>query len=306
MHWRQDNTMKILLPTDGSENSETAAKFFKRLNVSSNDEITVLHVINDDQFQDKNDYYYTKIKEIKQLIAPKILDSAVNILKTVPAKITTALMNGYPDTCIIDAAVDLNTDIIVMGPKRLKGIKSRIVGSVTKSVSITSPKSVLVIKPPQEESSGRLKILFTTDGSDYARKAEETFSLIPFHDDIEITVLHIITPAFYDVPDKFVTKVDASLWEDFKKYSSVELEKSEKIIAQTTESLSKRFSNINTLTKTGDPSDEILQTAKELNVDIIVIGSKGMGGFKGVVGSISRYILSVAECSVMIGKTAGY
>ena len=294
--------MKILLPTDGSEYSETAAKFLKRLNISHNDEITILHVISDEPFQDNEDYYYAKIKEIKQLIAPKILDSVMNLLKSVPAKINTALVNGYPDKCIVDAAVDSNADIIIMGPKRLKGIKSRIVGSVTKSVSIISPKPVLVIKPTQGESSDTIKILFTTDGSDHARKAGETLTLMPFHDNTEITILHVITPVFYDVPDKFMTKIDESYKEDFRKYSSAELEESQKIIAQTAEYLSNKFSNIGKLTKIGDPSDEILQTANELNADIIVVGSKGMGGFRGVVGSISRYILSVAECSVLIGK----
>jgi len=298
--------MKILLPTDGSEYSEAAAQFLKRLNLSPNDEITILHVISDDPFQDSEDYYYTRRKEIKQLIAPKILDSAINILKSVPAKINTVLMNGYPDKCIIEAAVDSNTDIIVMGPKRLKGIKSRIVGSVTKSVSIISAKPVLVIKPPQGESSNTIKILFTTDGSDYARKAGETLTLMPFHDNTEITILHVVTPAFYDIPDKFMTKIDASVREDLRRYSSIELEASQKIIAQTTEYLSNRFSNIDKLTKIGDPSDEILHTANELKVDIIVVGSKGMGGFRGVVGSISRYILSVAECSVLIGKTESF
>ena len=53
----------------------------------------------------------------------------------------------------------------------------------------------------------------------------------------------------------------------------------------------------------GDPSDEILYMANELQSDIIVVGSKGMGGFRGVVESLSRYILSVAHCSVLIGKT---
>ena len=298
--------MKILLPTDGSEYSETAAQFLKRLNLSPNDEITILHVISEDPFQDGEDYYYARLKEIKQLIAPKILDSAINILKSVPAKINTALMNGYPDKCIVEAAVDSNTDIIVMGPKRLKGIKSRIVGSVTKSVSIISPKPVLVIKPPQGESSGAMKILFATDGSDYARKAGEILTLMPFHDNTEITILHVITPAFYDIPDKFMTKIDASVREDLRRYSSVEFEASQKIIAQTTEYLGNRFSNIDKLTKIGDPSDEILHTANELKADIIVVGSKGMGGFRGVVGSISRYILSVAECSVLIGKTESF
>ena len=295
--------MKILLPTDGSEYSETAAKFLKRLNLSEKDEITILHVISEDPFQDKEDYYYAKIKEIKQGIAPKILDSSMNILKSVPAKINTSLMNGYPDKCILDAAVNSNADIIVMGPKRLKDIKSRIIGSVTKSVSINSPKPVLVVKPSQADSSDKMKILFTTDGSDYARKAGETLSIIPFHDNTEITVLHVITPAFYDIPERFMTKIDQNDREHLKNFSSQELRESPKIIAQIVEYLMRGFSSIRTMTRTGDPSDEILQAANELNADMIVVGSKGMGGFRGIVESLSRYILSAADCSVLIGKT---
>lgn len=297
--------MKILLTTDGSEYSETATKFLTRLNLSANDEITILHVISDDPFEDKKDYYYSRIKKIKQLIAPKILDSAVNILKSTPAKINTELMNGYPDKCIVNAAVEANANIIIMGPKRMKGIRSRIVGSVTKSVSITSPKPVLVVKPPHRESSNKIKILFTTDGSDYATKAGETITLMPFHDNTEITIIHVITPAFYDIPDKFKIKIDAHVMEEMKRYNSIELEESQTIIEQATEYLSKKYSNINKLTNVGDPSDEILHTANALEVDIIVVGSKGMGGFRGVVGSISRYILSAADCSVLIGKTEG-
>jgi len=296
--------MKILLPTDGSEYSETAAKFLKRLNLSQNDEITVLHVIDSDPFQDNEDYYYARIKKIKKLIAPKIIDSAANILRSVPAKLNTALMDGYPDKCIVAAAVDSNVDIIVMGPKRLKGIESRIVGSVTKSVSIISPKPVLIIKPSQGESASKMKILFATDGSDYAKKAGEIITLMPFPDNTEITVLHVITPVFYDIPNKFMTKKDVNFKEDVERYSSADSQESEKIIEQTTEYLGKKFSNIAKLTRVGEPSDEILQTANELNTDIIAVGSKGMGGFRGIVGSISRYILSVAECSVLIGKTA--
>jgi nucleotide-binding universal stress UspA family protein len=295
--------MKILLPTDGSEYSEAAAKFLKRLNLSSQDEIIVLHVISDDPLQDNEDYYYSKIREIKQSVAPKILDSATNILKPLPTKIRTVLVNGYPDKSIVETAVSLNTDIIVMGQKRLKGIESHIVGSITKSVSITSPKPVLVIKPFESDTPDRIKILFTTDGSDYAKKAGKTLALLPFHDNTEITILHVITPAFYDIPEKFMEKIDASVREDLKKYSSIELKESQKILEQTAECLGTTFSHIKRLTTMGDPSDEILYTANELKSDIIVVGSKGMGGFRGVVESLSRYILSVAECSVLIGKT---
>ena len=299
----QDKAMKILLPTDGSEYSETAVQFLKRLNLSHNDEITILHVISDDIFQDKEDYYYSRIKEIKQSVAPRILDSAMNILKSVPAQKSSLLMNGYPAKCIVEAATVSNADIIFMGPKRLKGIKSRIVGSITKSVSISSSKPVLVIKPLQGEPSEEMKILFATDGSDYARKAGETLSLIPFHDNAKVTILHVITPAFYDIPDRFMEKIEESAREDLKKYRSIELKESQGILGRTAEYLSGKFSNIEKLTEMGEPSDEILYAANEMKADIIAVGSKGMGGFRGVVESLSRYILSVAECSVLIGKT---
>ncbi len=77
---------------------------------------------------------------------------------------------------------------------------------------------------------------------------------------------------------------------------------SDDVIAETAEYVRRRFAHVDAFTREGDPTDEILQTAYELKPDIIALGSKGMGGFRGVIGSISRYILSVAECSVLIGK----
>jgi nucleotide-binding universal stress UspA family protein len=295
--------MKILLPTDGSEYSEAAARFLTRLNLSEQDEVFVLHVVSDDAFQDKEDYYYSRIKEIRQSVAPKILHSTVSILHSVPAKISPALMSGLPEKCIIDAANDADADIIVMGPKRIKGIKSRIVGSVTKSVSIASPRPVLVVKQALKEPKDTLKILFTTDGSASANRAGEILALMPFHDNTEITVLHVISAAFHDIPDRFIRKIDANVRENLKEHNTMEIRESQKIIAHNVAYLMDRFSNVRTLTKTGDPSDEILQTANELGADMIVLGSKGMEGFKGVIESISRYILSAADCAVLIGKT---
>jgi nucleotide-binding universal stress UspA family protein len=297
--------MKILFTTDGSEHSESAARFLNRLRLSPLDEITILHVVSNDPFQDEGDYYYTKIREIRQMIAPNILDSARNILQLVPAKVSTMLMHGYPDECIVDAAVNSDTDIIIMGHKRLRGIQSRIVGSVTKSVSINSPKPALVIKPLRQESSSvNLKILLATDGSGNANMTAEFLTSLPFPADSEIVILHVVTPAFHGIPERFMTKLDATVTRDLNGYEPAESEKSKEILSNTTGIIQKRFLNIKTLTKSGDPADEILQTAIDLRTDIIVLGSKGMGGFKGVVGSASRYILSAADCSVLIGKRA--
>jgi nucleotide-binding universal stress UspA family protein len=294
--------MKILLATDGSENSDRATKFLPNLYLSSDDEITVLHVISDVPFKDDVASYYASLKQLKQEIAPKIIESTVNILKAGNAKTSTSVIDGYPAKGIIDVAEDLNIDMIVMGAKGLKGIKALLIGSVTRSVAINSLKPVLIIKPPQQEISGNLKILFATDGSDYAKETGRFLTSVLFHDNTEITVLHVIQSGL-DIPERFHIEIDESIKKVATEIRSIAIRESEKIIGQARKSLGNSFKKINCLTKEGEPTLEILNIAKTSNTDIIAVGSKGMRGIKGMLGSVSRYILAHSECSVLIGKT---
>ena len=184
--------MKLLLATDGSEYSEGAAKFLTNLNFSPNDEITILNVITEVPFKNGEESYYSNLRQIKQEIASKIVESTVDILKPIRAKIGTSIMDGYPGKVIIDIPKDLDTDMIVMGDRGLKGIKSVLLGSIARSVAINSSKPVLIIKPPQWDVSDNLKILFATDGSKYAQEAGMFLTKLPFPDDTEITILHVI------------------------------------------------------------------------------------------------------------------
>lgn len=295
--------MKILLATDGSEHSERAAKFLTKLNLSSEDGIAILHVISGIPFQDAMGFDYSSLKQIKQEIASKIIEAVINIIKPVKAKINTKIKDGYPDKTIIDMAEDLNTDMIVMGAKGLKGVKALLIGSVTRSVAINSSKPVLIIKPPQWEVPDNLKILFPTDGSVYAEETGRFLTSIPFYDNTEITVLHVIQSGL-DIPERFHIEIDESIKKIATEIRSIALKESEKIIAQSRKFLSERFTKINGLTEDGDPTLEILNTAKKLKVDIIAVGSKGMRGIKGMLGSVSRHILGHSECSVLIGKTS--
>jgi len=296
--------VRVLFPTDGSDNSEMAAKFLLRLALSSRDEIYVLHAICDDPLQASDEYYTVKLREVKKAIAPQIVTRALDILKPLAAKVEPLIVSGDPDACIVETAANRDVDLVVMGPKRAKGIQSRIVGSVTKSVTIQSTKPVLVVKPSPDEIAGRLKILFATDGSDHARRAADIVMSIPFLDDVSVTVLHVVTPALYDVPKEYRTIINSDAERDLQHLVRKDLEIADSVLARAKEDLQKRFPKVEGISRVGDPIDEILQMAAELKPDIIVLGSKGMGGFRGVVGSISRYIVSVAECSVLIGKTA--
>jgi nucleotide-binding universal stress UspA family protein len=295
--------MKLLLPTDGSEYSEGAAHFLTRLAFTPDDEVTVLHVISWVPFRDDVESYYASLKHIKQDIAPKILDSTVDILKPLPAKISTALMEGYPDKSIIEAAENAGADLIVMGARGVKGIKQLIIGSVTRSVAVSSPRPVLVIKPSQFEVPARMKILFATDGSDYAGAAGKFLASMPFHRDSEITVLNVAWSAISDIPERLFLEMGEKIKEDVASARTAEYEVSEKILEPALKQLKTRFTNVNGLTRGGDPSIEILSMAEALKTDIIVMGCRGLRGLKGMLGSVSRNIIRHSKCSVLIGKT---
>jgi nucleotide-binding universal stress UspA family protein len=53
--------------------------------------------------------------------------------------------------------------------------------------------------------------------------------------------------------------------------------------------------------RTGDPADVICELASEHNVDLLVIGNKGMN--RRVLGSVPRSICQHAPCSVVVAKT---
>lgn len=59
---------------------------------------------------------------------------------------------------------------------------------------------------------------------------------------------------------------------------------------------------IRTLVKTGHPAEEIVKTAKEEGVDMIILGSRGKRVSHLFMGSVSREVANNAEVSVLIVK----
>jgi nucleotide-binding universal stress UspA family protein len=294
--------MKILLATDGSEYSERAAKFLTCLNLSSIDEIIIYHTVHWIPFPYDKDFYYDTLKEIKKDIAPKIIDSALDILKPVHAKISTMIVEGSPEECIVDQANRADMDMIVMGARGVKGIKSLFIGSVTRSVAIKTSKPVLVVKLPACERPDKIRILLATDNSDYSVSTGEFLSQIPFRANTEVTIVNVMPSEFLDIPETFAPGIIEQIIEITDKVRSMRLIESERITNQAREHLSKKFINIQVLSAIGDPSTEILKTAEALKSDLIAVGCRGLRGIKGMMGSVSRNILTHSESSVLIGR----
>lgn len=57
----------------------------------------------------------------------------------------------------------------------------------------------------------------------------------------------------------------------------------------------------------GKPADEILQLAREVGADLIIVGSKGLVGLDRIVlGSVSERVVREAGCAVMVARPKAY
>ena len=55
--------------------------------------------------------------------------------------------------------------------------------------------------------------------------------------------------------------------------------------------------------ETGSPATVILEFEENLNADLIVMGSRGLGVVKGILlGSVSQYIIERSKCPVLVIK----
>jgi nucleotide-binding universal stress UspA family protein len=300
--------MKILFATDGSEYSERAAEFLTRLQWSRDDAITVFHAIYEIPFHDDDAFHLSTLKAIKAEIAPQILDSAVAILKPSHATISVEIEESSParctpEQCIITAAESSGADLIVMGARGIKGIASALIGSVTRLVAIQASKPVMVVKQAAQSPSRPMKILFATDGSEPCVATGGLLCSIPFSDATEIIIVNVVASSFADIPERFLLEINDRIKEVVASARTIEFSKSEKKIDQAREDLQKRFKKIQVISIVGDPSTEILKIADSEQVDLIAVGSRGVRGIKGMLGSVSRNILTHSKSSVLIGKS---
>jgi nucleotide-binding universal stress UspA family protein len=97
----------------------------------------------------------------------------------------------------------------------------------------------------------------------------------------------------HDIPERFAMEVDDRIKETVAQRRKEEFADSEIILDQAKGYLTGRYETIQTITRFGDPSSEILSEAELLKADIIAVGCRGLKGIRGMLGSVSHNILSM-------------
>jgi nucleotide-binding universal stress UspA family protein len=149
-----------------------------------------------------------------------------------------------------------------------------------------------------------MKILVCTDGSEHSQKALEEASIIAGGCNADkVTIIHVYKDksdysTLYTVNDKELN------YEMFRSLAEKHKEAAAKILSDAMKIFEKKNIKADTMLKEGHPAKTILKVASEEEFDMIVIGSRGVGGWKKrILGSVSSAVVQEAKnCTVVTVK----
>ncbi len=138
-------------------------------------------------------------------------------------------------------------------------------------------------------------ILVAVDQSDCARRALKTAIWLAKSTDARLLAIHVVplAPVAEGIAPSAIDRME-------KAYVSA----GSKILADIAwEAGTKHGFKIETLLETGDAREKILDAAKKNSVDIIVIGSRGMGRIgRLLLGSVSQSVVQNSKVPVLVVK----
>jgi nucleotide-binding universal stress UspA family protein len=135
-----------------------------------------------------------------------------------------------------------------------------------------------------------------TDGTETAEKALDVAIDIAERYGARLLVFSAYTP----VSDRDLAKARASVPDDMQ-WAIHANEQVDATLEKATGRVRERGITTAGVARRGDPAEVICELAAEQDVDLIVIGNKGMN--KRVFGSVPRSICQHAPCSVVVAKT---
>ncbi len=138
------------------------------------------------------------------------------------------------------------------------------------------------------------KILVPVDGSEHANKAIEMAANLASQDDAVVHLLHVVT--LTKIPDEINEFIKAEGIRESPYFVALQAMGSQIVEAAYKEAKRKGAENVQTSVLEGDPAETIINYAKEGDFDMIVIGSRGLGNFKGLMlGSVSSKVCHSAD-----------
>ena len=146
-------------------------------------------------------------------------------------------------------------------------------------------------------------ILVATDASAASNRALKMAAQFAEQHKANLLIIHVIRDMQLPYEIKEIPELESSRFESFNSVREEIMRKiAESVLRDAKQKAQKAgANNIQTAIGTGDPATSILSFANRRKMDMIVIGTRGLGKLKGsILGSVSRKVTNNAKTSCLI------
>jgi nucleotide-binding universal stress UspA family protein len=204
------------------------------------------------------------------------------------AHTTLCKWGNVPET-ILQTAEEEQCDLITLGSRMLTGRKRLRLGSISSVVSSKARQPVLVVKRPPTPTLNAYfwrRLLVAASGSPWSDVALDYALQLARAQQLEVCLLHVAPKSRRHADDPGVATAEDK--------GMLSLAEARAAAASVTYEARLAY---------GDVTDAILETAQSRQCDVIVMGSRGLTGWKRLMlGSVSNAVAVKAALPVLIVK----
>jgi nucleotide-binding universal stress UspA family protein len=278
---------KILLATDGSEDAELAATTAVVLARRTASELHVVHTWR----PVPSVHFDALIRREMEREAQEILDEQVKQIEGLGSTVAQPrLKEGGAAEEIVAFAEEIGAGLLVLGSRGRGRMRRALLGSVSDAVVRHARCPVMVVR--WKPVIFPAKILLATDGSEEANVATQIVTALGERTGSEVHVVHVGEIPFSHYPDRYGYR---ALYEEHEREARERLEAQIEKIKGAGATVAQAHLRL------GRADEEIVVLAEELGVDLIAMGSRGLGRVsRALIGSVSDSAVRNAHCPVLI------
>jgi nucleotide-binding universal stress UspA family protein len=205
---------------------------------------------------------------------------------------------GRAGSTINEVAGQYDAGLIVIGSRGRGALASLALGSVSAEVVDHADRPVLVARGDQPFR----RVVLADDGSPDAGRARMIAATWPVFQAAAITVISVA-----HVPAPLRSAIAPTVYADAIRDHAASLEadrrRRDEVLEAATRELEAAGRNVTTVAGEGDPATRILETARDVEADLILVGSRGLSAIERLLlGSVARNLLHAAPCSVLVAR----
>ena len=291
--------MKIIIGIDGSRQALVGVRWVANLPLSSDDDVLLASVVHAPVMVGAWGYTDTEVnrraieraRNAAVQEAQRITARTLEELRGLACGVHSVALEGHPIEALELAVREYGADLLVVGPHGRGRLETILLGSVSQSLLHAMPTSILVAREPVGTPR---RVLLATDGSRSGLAAARFVAVFPLASDAAIDIVM----ALGDWSSRYPSDGAADDADDLR---AVEQRQVAGAMEEVTGVLDAAGRVGAPLLREGDAKRAILAVARERESDLIVMGTRGVGGFRRLVlGSVSSAVSKTAPCSTLV------